>query len=123
MTRVDLNATPAGVPQPVLRYSGDLRVPHGAQSSVPARYPVEVWEVANGDVYAVVTDVYGNTSLANASERIAAAIRAQWTDVRAIYEYWPDGFFGDAYRLSAEDGGSYEVNLTSLSRQGFVLKP
>lgn len=123
MTRVDLNATPAGVPRPVLRYDGDLRVPRGDLSSVSARYPVEVWEVANGDVYAVVTGVYANTSLANASERIADAIRAQWTDVRAIYEYWPDGFFGDAYRLSAEDGGSYEVDLTSLARQGFVLRP
>jgi len=110
MTGVALHATPAGVPRPVLLYGGDLPIPRDAQTFC---YPVEVWKVANGEVYAVVTDARNNLTHKCLQQPLAGKPRQ--ADRR-----------GDPHKASR---GS-ECDLRILAGQvrisgakGFVLRP
>lgn len=123
MTLVEVSKTPAGIPQPLLIYSGDLAVQKGPGDK-RQRYPIEIWEVANGSKYAIVTDVRGNTSLMNSSESIAEVIRGRWTGITAIIEHWPGGIGPDGatFVISSETGGNFPLDLTEMAQvQGLVL--
>lgn len=123
MTLIDPSRTPAGIPRPLLIWAGDLSVPdHGGRSR--QRYPVEVWEVANGAVFAIVSDVRGNTSLMNASERIAAEVRRRWTNVSRIIEHWPGGVghLDEKFVWGSETGGNTPLDAAELAADyGLVL--
>ncbi|MCK0441086.1 hypothetical protein MUG78_16930 [Gordonia alkaliphila] len=121
-TLIDPNRAPAGVPRPLLVAATDLSVPIGGPNGRRQRYPIEIWEVANGRVYALITDVRGNASLLNAQEDIAAAVRAQWPAVDMIIEYWPDGVIGgETCVQSSENGGHLAAPRDDLAQQGLFL--
>ncbi|OBC08726.1 MULTISPECIES: hypothetical protein [Gordonia] len=105
---------------------GDLSVSdHSRQKR--QRYPIEVWETANGSVFAIVSDVRGNTSLMNASERIAAAVRGEWKHVTAIIEHWPGGIGPEGnqrFVWGSETGGYTALDAEVLAADyGLVLPP
>jgi hypothetical protein len=104
-----------------------LTVPNSSGSPGNQRYPVEAWSLAAGELVVIVTDVYGNTSLMNASERIGVAVENRWPGAR-IVECWPgDASFGapgrgGRYVWSSRDGGNWPVDLDELAALGLDLR-
>ncbi len=71
----------------------------------------KVWKIANGEVYAVVTDTHNNPTYKCLQQPLAGKPRQAYrrgdphkapAEVNAIHEYWPDKFDGEVYLLSAE---------------------
>lgn len=90
------------------------------------RWRSEAWQLTNGETVVIVSD-NGGTSLMNASEGIAEAVDARWRQpggVPVIIEDWTaeQPFLeGERFRVSARNGGSWEVDFNEWDDQGLVL--
>ncbi|SEF10591.1 hypothetical protein SAMN04489740_4008 [Arthrobacter alpinus] len=81
---------------------------------------MEVWELAASDKYAIASEVFGNTSLMNDSEKFASAIRSQW-DMEGVIEHWLDGFRGETFVQGAEVEGHGSLDFADFKRRGLVF--
>lgn len=120
---------PAGsVPPAELVDDELLLVPDYPGATKGQKYPVKVWDLADGDRVAIVSDVWGNTSLMNASERIWRTIHERWPNSHVL-ERWPaDDTItgtpgaGGRYAWSTGNGGNIAADLDDLARRGLDLR-
>lgn len=94
---------------------------HGKQ-----RYRTEAWRLTNGELVVIVTD-NGGTSLMNASEKIAAAIKKHWAErgepVTIVEDWTAERPFldEDRFRISAENGGNWPLDRAEWKAKGLPL--
>jgi len=123
---------PMGATPAQLEVTTVLEVPFGCPADSPEgtsyqRYPVEVYRLAGGERIAIVGDVYANTSLMNASERIMATVQRLAPGAHVL-ELWrhgsPSGTQGKKgrYAWSSGTGGNLPVDLNQLARFGLDLR-
>jgi hypothetical protein len=105
-----------------------LSVPIRAGHSRAHDYPIEVFELADGELIVIVQDVWENTSLMNASERIMAAVRKDWGAKARVLEKWlPQSGVGTPgrdgkYAWSSGTGGNLPADLDDLAARGLDLR-
>lgn len=105
-----------------------LSVPVRAGSSRAHDYPIQVFDLADGERIVIVQDVWENTSLMNASERIMAAVRHDWGQKARVLEKWltqsgvgTPGRDGK-YAWSSGTGGNLPADLDDLAARGLDLR-
>ena len=124
---------PMPAPEAVLEFSTALDVLFGGPVDNPdlckqiQRYPLEVYRLTNGDQVAIVGDVYTNTSLMNASERVMAAVQRVAPGAHVL-ELWRHGSISGTpgkrgrYAWSSGTGGNIPAKLDHLARLGLELR-
>lgn len=127
-TDAGLTRPPAGtVPPAELVEDVHLDVPDYPEAPKSQRYPVQVWRLADGDLVAVVSDVWGNTSLMNASERIMRTVQGRWPGSHLLERWTADSAHGapddgENYAWSTGNGGNVPADLDDLGRRGLDLR-
>jgi len=125
-------ADPMAAPPAQLEVSTLLEVPFGGpadscEGTSYQRYPVEVYRLAGGERIAIVGDVYANTSLMNASERIMATVQRLAPGAHVL-ELWRHGSLSGTpgkkgrYAWSSGTGGNLPADLDQLARLGLELR-
>ena len=123
---------PMPAPPAILETTTALEVPFGCPVDSPhgssyQRYPLEIYRLANGTRIAIVGDVYANTSLMNASERIMAAVQ-RLVPGAEVLELWRNGSISGTpgkrgrYAWSTGTGGNLPADLDQLARLGLDLR-
>lgn len=91
-------------------------------------YPIQVFRLADGELIVIVQEVWENTLLTNASERIMAAVHADWGSHSRILEKWlPQSGVGTTgrdgkYAWSSGTGGHIPADLDDLAARGLDLR-
>lgn len=94
---------------------------HGEQ-----RYRTEAWRLNNGELVVIVSD-NGGTSLMNASETIAAAIKEQWAvrgePVTIVEDWAPESLSSgqDRFCISSQNGGNWPLDREEWKAKGLPL--
>lgn len=103
----------------------DHVTPKNVSAGAKQRYRTEAWRTSRGELVVIVTD-NGGTSLMNASEKIAAAIKERWAsegEPVTIIEDWAERppFSPGRFVESHQNGGHSNIDLAEWKAIGIPL--
>ena len=122
----DGSIAPFGVPEPA-QLVADGTIDVGVGAAGPYRYPVKVFQLADGTRVAVLATAWGNPSMLDRAQPLMAEVQRQWPGAHVL-ECWPSDTLGTTvgaaghYAWSGGNGGHIPADLADLAARGLELR-